>query len=32
MNDISVPFISLFLLNYVDIQYNPYKEPDNLEK
>ena len=32
MNDIAVPFISLFLLDYVEIQFNPYKAPEDIEE
>jgi len=32
MNDISVPFISLFLLDHVKIIYNPYEAPKDLEQ
>jgi len=32
MNDIAVPFLSLFILDYVDIQYNPYQAPEDLEQ
>jgi len=32
MNDISVPFISLFILEYIDVIYSPYKEPKDIEQ
>ena len=32
MNDIAVPFISLFILDYIKLEYNPYKAPDDLEE
>lgn len=30
MNDICVPFLSLFILDYVKVQYNPYRAPRDL--
>jgi len=31
MNDIAALFISLFLLDYIEIEYNPYKAPEDLK-
>jgi len=32
MNDITVPFLSLFILDYIEISYNPYLEPDSFDE